>query len=152
MGPSGPPTSCGTCTARSTRGRRRSPTAGSGSVPVTHGSCSASCSGTRTPRTTTGRGPSTARWWARRWSADRYHRDVSPKDLARLEHEAREHPERLQFGPEYEVELEPASHRVEGEWIRDATLGANDGLVSILTLLAGVAGAQVEPSTVLIAG
>jgi VIT1/CCC1 family predicted Fe2+/Mn2+ transporter len=77
---------------------------------------------------------------------------VSPKDLARLEHEVQEHPERLQFGPDYEVELEPAAHRVEGEWIRDATLGANDGLVSILTLLAGVAGAQVNPSTILIAG
>ncbi len=77
---------------------------------------------------------------------------MGPKDLAGLEHDAREHPERLQFGPDYEVEIEPAAHRVEGEWIRDATLGANDGLVSILTLLAGVAGAQVEPSTVLIAG
>jgi VIT1/CCC1 family predicted Fe2+/Mn2+ transporter len=77
---------------------------------------------------------------------------MSPKDLARLEHEAQEHPERLQFGPDYEAELEPTAHRVEGGWIRDATLGANDGLVSILTLLAGVAGADVAPSTVLIAG
>jgi VIT1/CCC1 family predicted Fe2+/Mn2+ transporter len=77
---------------------------------------------------------------------------VSPRDLAGLEQEAQEHPERLQFGPDYEVELEPAAHRVEGEWIRDATLGANDGLVSILTLLAGVAGANVSGATVLIAG
>jgi vacuolar iron transporter family protein len=77
---------------------------------------------------------------------------VSPRDLAGLEHEAQEHPERLQFGPDYEVELEPAAHRLEGQWIRDATLGANDGLVSILTLLAGVAGANVSGTTVLIAG
>jgi VIT1/CCC1 family predicted Fe2+/Mn2+ transporter len=75
-----------------------------------------------------------------------------PKDLARLEHEAQEHPERLQFGPDYDAELEPDAHRIEGGWIRDATLGANDGLVSILTLLAGVAGAEVAASTVLIAG
>jgi VIT1/CCC1 family predicted Fe2+/Mn2+ transporter len=77
---------------------------------------------------------------------------MRPKDLARLEHEAHEHPERLQFGPAYDAELEPDRHRIEGSWIRDATLGANDGLVSILTLLAGVAGADVAPSTVLIAG
>jgi vacuolar iron transporter family protein len=75
-----------------------------------------------------------------------------PKDLAGLEHEVREHPERVDLGPDYAAELEPAAHRVEGEWIRDATLGANDGLVSILTLLAGVAGAGVSASTVLIAG
>lgn len=77
---------------------------------------------------------------------------MSPEDLARLEHDANEHPERLQFGPDYDAELEPDRHRIEGSWIRDATLGANDGLVSILTLLAGVAGADVAPSTVLIAG
>ncbi len=77
---------------------------------------------------------------------------MSSKDLARLEHEAQEHPERLAFGPDYDAELEPDRHRIEGSWIRDATLGANDGLVSILTLLAGVAGADVAPSTVLIAG
>jgi len=78
---------------------------------------------------------------------------VASKDLAGLEHEAAEHPERLaDIGPDYEVEIHPQAHRVEGEWIRDATLGANDGLVSILTLLAGVAGAEVSGSTVLIAG
>jgi VIT1/CCC1 family predicted Fe2+/Mn2+ transporter len=77
---------------------------------------------------------------------------MAPSDLTRLEHQAESHPEQLEFGPDYEVELEPAAHRVEGEWIRDATLGANDGLVSILTLIAGVAGAAVEPSTVLLAG
>ena len=74
------------------------------------------------------------------------------EDLSGLEHDVREHPERVHLGPDYAAELEPAAHRVEGEWIRDATLGANDGLVSILTLLAGVAGADVSPSTVLIAG
>jgi vacuolar iron transporter family protein len=75
------------------------------------------------------------------------------KDLAGLEHDVQEHPERLEeLGPTYDVEEHPDSHRIAGEWIRDATLGANDGLVSILTLLAGVAGAQVSGSTVLIAG
>ena len=74
-------------------------------------------------------------------------------DLERLEHDAQEHPERLtDLGPDYEIELQPQAHRTEGEWIRDATFGANDGLVSILTLLAGVAGAALDSSTVLIAG
>lgn len=56
-----------------------------------------------------------------------------------------------QLGPDYAVEESPEAHRTEGEWIRDATLGANDGLVSILTLLAGVAGA-VSGEVVLLAG
>lgn len=78
---------------------------------------------------------------------------MTSKDLADLEHDAAEHPERLEdMGPDYEVEIQPQAHRVEGSWIRDATLGANDGLVSILTLLAGVSGADVSGSTVLIAG
>jgi VIT1/CCC1 family predicted Fe2+/Mn2+ transporter len=77
---------------------------------------------------------------------------MAPPDLTRLEHQAEAHPEQLEFGPDYEVELEPTAHRVEGEWIRDATLGANDGLVSVLTLIAGVAGAAAEPSTVLLVG
>jgi vacuolar iron transporter family protein len=78
---------------------------------------------------------------------------MTTKDLAGLEHDAAEHPERLEdLGPDYDVEIHPQAHRVEGSWIRDATLGANDGLVSVLTLLAGVAGAEVTGSTVLIAG
>jgi VIT1/CCC1 family predicted Fe2+/Mn2+ transporter len=78
---------------------------------------------------------------------------VSSRDLSRLEHQVEEHPEQLQgLGPDYEVELEPQAHRVEGEWIRDVTLGANDGLVSILTLLAGVAGAGAGAETVRLAG
>jgi vacuolar iron transporter family protein len=78
---------------------------------------------------------------------------VSTKDLAGLEHDAAEHPERLtDIGPDYEHEIHPQSHRVEGAWIRDATFGANDGLVSVLTLLAGVAAASVDGKTVLIAG
>lgn len=78
---------------------------------------------------------------------------MSTKDLANLEHDAAEHPERLEdMGPDYDVEINPQAHRIEGTWIRDATLGANDGLVSVLTLLAGVAGAEVTGSTVLIAG
>jgi VIT1/CCC1 family predicted Fe2+/Mn2+ transporter len=55
------------------------------------------------------------------------------------------------FGPDYAVELDPGAHRVEGSGIRDATLGANDGLVSVLTLIAGVAGAT-RGSVVLVAG
>lgn len=42
-------------------------------------------------------------------------------------------------------------HRTEGHWIRDVVLGANDGLVSVLALIAGVAGAA-SGNTVLIAG
>jgi VIT1/CCC1 family predicted Fe2+/Mn2+ transporter len=76
-----------------------------------------------------------------------------PKDLAGLEQDVQEHPERLEdLGPTYDVEEHPDAHRVAGEWIRDATLGANDGMVSVLTLLAGVAGAEVSGSTVLLAG
>lgn len=44
-----------------------------------------------------------------------------------------------------------AFHRVEGQWVRDVILGANDGLVSIMALVAGVAGAA-RGRTVLIAG
>src|SRR5881398_2244365 len=55
------------------------------------------------------------------------------------------------FGPDRTVEMQPAAHRVEGSWIRDATLGANDGLVSVLTLISGVAGAA-KGNVVLIAG
>ena len=77
---------------------------------------------------------------------------MAPSELTRLEHQAAAHPEQLEFGPDHDVELEPAAHRVEGEWIRDATLGANDGLVSVLTLIAGVAGAAEDSSTVLLAG
>lgn len=53
--------------------------------------------------------------------------------------------------PLFDVEEDPEAHQREGEWIRDATLGANDGLVSILTLLAGVAGATTG-RVVLLAG
>ena len=78
---------------------------------------------------------------------------MSGGDLAGLEHDAAEHPERLtDIGPDYEHEIHPQSHRVEGAWVRDATLGANDGLVSVLTLLAGVSGANVSGNVVLIAG
>jgi VIT1/CCC1 family predicted Fe2+/Mn2+ transporter len=76
-----------------------------------------------------------------------------PRDLAGLEHDVQDHPERLEgMGPTYDVEEHPEAHRVAGEWIRDATLGANDGMVSVLTLLAGVAGAELSGSTVLLAG
>jgi VIT1/CCC1 family predicted Fe2+/Mn2+ transporter len=69
-----------------------------------------------------------------------------------LERETREVPESLEdFGPDYAIELDPSAHRVEGSWIRDATLGANDGLVSVLTLIAGVAGAT-RGRVVLLAG
>ena len=46
--------------------RTPSPTAGSGSVPRIPGSSCTSCSACQTSRTTTGRGPSTVRWWASR--------------------------------------------------------------------------------------
>ena len=75
-----------------------------------------------------------------------------PNELARLEHDASEHPERLEDLPSsYDVEAHPQAHLVAGGWIRDATLGANDGLVSVLTLIAGVAGAA-SGDTVLLAG
>jgi VIT1/CCC1 family predicted Fe2+/Mn2+ transporter len=78
---------------------------------------------------------------------------VGTRDIERLEHEAAEHPERLRDIAETDgTELHPDAHRSGGEWIRDATLGANDGLVSILTLLAGVAGASSDSRTILIAG
>lgn len=74
------------------------------------------------------------------------------EDLTNLEHEAEHHLGSLEdLGPDYEFEEQPEAHRVKGEWIRDATLGANDGLVSVLTLLAGVAGAT-SGDTVLLAG
>jgi VIT1/CCC1 family predicted Fe2+/Mn2+ transporter len=73
-------------------------------------------------------------------------------DLTRLEHQAEAHPEELEdLGPDYEIESQPEAHRVEGEWIRDVTLGANDGLVSVLTLIAGVA-AAASGDVVLLAG
>lgn len=37
-------------------------------------------------------------------------------------------------------------------WLRAAVLGANDGIVSVSSLIVGVAAAQPEPSTVIIAG
>lgn len=55
------------------------------------------------------------------------------------------------FGPDYSVEFHPKAHRVEGSGIRDATLGANDGLVSVLTIIAGAAGATTGKA-VLLAG
>jgi len=61
-------------------------------------------------------------------------------------------PDRLdEFGPDYAVEHQPGAHRVEGSGIRDATLGANDGLVSVLTIIAGAAGAATG-RTILLAG
>jgi VIT1/CCC1 family predicted Fe2+/Mn2+ transporter len=77
---------------------------------------------------------------------------VSSDDIRRLERRASEVPELLEdFGPDHAIELDPTAHRVEGSGIRDATLGANDGLVSVLTLIAGVAGAA-SGDVVLLAG
>ena len=46
-----------------------------------------------------------------------------------------------------------ASHRsVSGNTIRAAVLGANDGLVSNLSLVAGVAGASLAAQTILVTG
>jgi VIT1/CCC1 family predicted Fe2+/Mn2+ transporter len=73
-------------------------------------------------------------------------------DLGRLEQRVQDVPRVLEdFGPDYAIELDPGAHKVEGGGIRDATLGANDGLVSVLTLIAGVAGAA-KGNVVLLAG
>lgn len=74
------------------------------------------------------------------------------RDLGRFERDLSARPESLaDLGPDYAIEEHPQAHKVHGEWIRDVTLGANDGLVSILTLLAGVAGAATG-RVVLLAG
>lgn len=73
------------------------------------------------------------------------------RELHDLEHEANDAELLEELGPDYEIESEPDAHRLAGEWIRDITLGANDGLVSILVLLAGVAGATTGRA-VLLAG
>jgi VIT1/CCC1 family predicted Fe2+/Mn2+ transporter len=73
-------------------------------------------------------------------------------DIHGLEHRLREVPSALEdFGPDYAIELDPTAHKVEGSGIRDATLGANDGLVSVMTIIAGAAGAATG-KTVLVAG
>ncbi len=47
----------------------------------------------------------------------------------------------------------PEFHRSGiGGWLRAAVLGANDGIVSIASLVLGVAAAQPEPAAVLVAG
>jgi len=75
-----------------------------------------------------------------------------PTDLHALEARLQDVPAALEeFGPHYAVELDPKAHRIEGSGIRDATLGANDGLVSVLTIIAGAAGAATG-RTVLLAG
>ncbi len=77
---------------------------------------------------------------------------TTPGDLHGLERRVQQVPETIEeFGPDYAIELDPTAHKVEGSWIRDATLGANDGLVSVLTLIAGVAGAA-KGNVVLLAG
>jgi VIT1/CCC1 family predicted Fe2+/Mn2+ transporter len=74
------------------------------------------------------------------------------RDLGKFEEELSSSPESLAaLGPDYAIEEDPEAHKVSGEWIRDVTLGANDGLVSILTLLAGVA-AAASGDVVLLAG
>jgi VIT1/CCC1 family predicted Fe2+/Mn2+ transporter len=44
-----------------------------------------------------------------------------------------------------------AFHSTRGQWVRDVVLGANDGLVTVMALVAGVAGAA-QGRTVLVAG
>ncbi len=44
------------------------------------------------------------------------------------------------------------SHSAKLNWIRAAVLGANDGIVSIAGLLAGVSGATTDRQTILVAG
>jgi vacuolar iron transporter family protein len=76
---------------------------------------------------------------------------VSQRDIGSIEERADDASLLRELGPDYAFETEPSAHRLAGEWIRDVTLGANDGLVSILTLLAGVA-AATSGRTVLLAG
>lgn len=77
---------------------------------------------------------------------------IRGEQIDALEQRLRESPASLEdFGPRYAVELDPAAHKIEGSGIRDATLGANDGLVSVLTIIAGAAGAA-SGKTVLLAG
>ena len=73
------------CTARGRRpvARTPSPTAASASAPRTPGSCCTSCSASRTSRTTTVRGPSTARWSACRSSSAPTDRDRASDPQAR---------------------------------------------------------------------
>jgi VIT1/CCC1 family predicted Fe2+/Mn2+ transporter len=76
---------------------------------------------------------------------------MKAEDLRGLERRVRQVPEALEdFGPHYGVELDPSAHKVEGSGIRDATLGANDGLVSVLTILAGAAGAATGKTVLLL--
>ena len=77
-------------------------------------------------------------------------RAVPSEELGRLEDRV-DAPGVSDLAPNFAIEESPEAHRTEGEWIRDVTLGANDGLVSVLTLLAGVAGAA-SGSVVLLAG
>ena len=44
------------------------------------------------------------------------------------------------------------AHRAEGSFLREVVFGTNDGLVSNVSLVAGVAGATNDPKTVLLAG
>src|SRR6266487_3707161 len=74
------------------------------------------------------------------------------RNLGTLEHQLRGGSETIEdFGPDYAIEFDPSAHKVEGSGIRDATLGANDGLVSVMTIIAGAAGAATG-HTVLLAG
>jgi len=78
--------------------------------------------------------------------------DPAAGQLGSLESEILSAPGSIEaFGPDYAAELDPSAHRVEGSGIRDATLGANDGLVSVMTIIAGAAGAATG-RTVLLAG
>lgn len=76
---------------------------------------------------------------------------MSAKDLRGVSRTDLETGSPEDLGPDYSIEEHPEVHRVEGEWIRDITLGVNDGLVSVLTLLAGVAAAAAG-DVVLLAG
>ncbi|MEO3783537.1 VIT1/CCC1 transporter family protein [Actinocorallia sp. B10E7] len=57
--------------------------------------------------------------------------------------------------PEEKKRLPEHHHRhrdVQGGWLRPAVFGVMDGLVSNFALIAGVAGGQVEPKIILLAG
>ena len=54
--------------------------------------------------------------------------------------------------PEATAHPEEPHYITRGGWLRAAVLGANDGVVSVSSLIVGVAAADASPSTVVIAG
>lgn len=53
-------------------------------------------------------------------------------------------------GPSPEPELHAETHKVGGEIVKQIVFGCNDGLISTFALLAGLAGAALDPSIILL--